>query len=174
MSTNSNNSRNTILEKLTNERGPWGAGVQDPNSMSWMLDCTESNNRMRTKLRKNIPIYQQLPSSSSSTTSTNSSSSLTTSEVWKDLMKYKNKDLISYEDIGENDNDDTYNDNDENDVNSDNALKPQGGEKVVFTSNCEIITPARNTVPTLFGVIEITKSNLTFTRYIINNYHQRQ
>jgi hypothetical protein len=160
--------RNMILEKLTNERGPWGAGVEDPNNMLWMLDCTESNFRMRIKLRKNIPIYQQLSSSSSSSAAVSSSSavssSLTTSEVWKDLMKYKNKDLINYEDTGEND-DDNDNDNDDNDANSDNISKLLGGEKVLFSSNCELITPARNTVPTLLGLIEISKSKITFTRY---------
>ena len=168
--------RNIILEKLTNERGPWGTGVEDPNNMLWMLDCTESNFRMRIKLRKNTPIYQQLsPSPSSSAVSAASSStvssSLTTSEVWKDLMKYKNKDLINYEDTGENYDNDNDNDNDDNDTNSDNISKLLGGEKIVFSSNCEIITPARNTLPTLFGLIEISKSKITFTRY---NYDYQQ
>lgn len=160
--------KNVIFEKLMNERGPWGAGVEDSSSISWMIDCTENKSRMRLKLRRNIPILlseitRPPPPPASSSSSVSSQSDDLKAEIWKDLMKYRNKSLINnYE---ESDDDvDNNNNNDDDTENHDISLKPLDGEKVFFNRNCEIITPARNTVPSLIGVIEVTKSKIMFTR----------
>ena len=173
----------SILQDLSNERGPWANNhAFNDSDVLWMVDTSENEMHMKLKLLRN-PNGSRHQSASelskcdsvSHTNSNNaiengfstSNKSLELPELWRNLGKYKSSQATSHMDHNPSDDDDDEEEEDEvedNNLSANSTNANNSKEVPLFNKECEIIAPSTNTLNLpAAGSLEVTKRKIVFT-----------